>query len=78
MEQGTPIEEVKIRSNWNVGKIRKDKAYSWNELFEFYEELYSEYEELEEELEKIEEDLKENFKPIPVSEQVGISDRDFI
>ena len=78
MEQGTLIEEVKIRSNWNVGKIEKDKSYSWEELFELYEDLYSDYEELQEELERLEEDLRENHRPIPVSEQVGISDSDFI
>ena len=31
-----------------------------------------------EELERLEQDLKDNYRPIPVSEQYGISDRDFI
>lgn len=41
-------------------------------------DLVSEIHRLEEKYEELEEDLKENYRPISISEQVGISDRDFI
>jgi peptidoglycan hydrolase CwlO-like protein len=41
-------------------------------------DLVSEIHHLEERYEELEEDLRENYKHITVSEQVGISDRDFI
>lgn len=42
------------------------------------EKLISAYEELKDKYEELKQDLKDNFKPIPVSEQFEISDRDFI
>lgn len=42
------------------------------------EDLVGKYRTLEEELENIKQDLEDNYRPIPVAEQVGISDRDFI
>lgn len=42
------------------------------------EDLVGKYRTLEEELENTKQDLEDNYRPIPVAEQVGISDRDFI
>ena len=42
------------------------------------EDLVGKYRALEEELENTKQDLEDNYRPIPVAEQVGISDRDFI
>lgn len=78
MKIGTEIENIPIESNWNVGKIKKGQDYTWQDLFDLYDDLYSEYESLQEELEDLEKDLEENYRPIPVSEQYGISDRDFM
>lgn len=39
---------------------------------------YAEVNHLEEKIEDIEQDMRDNYRPIPVAEQVGISDRDFI
>lgn len=47
-------------------------------LLHAIEDLYCEVESQKEKLEDLENDLKENYRPIPVSEQYGISDRDFI
>lgn len=42
------------------------------------EDLISEIDRLEEKIKDIESDIRDNYKRIPVEEQVGISDRDFI
>ena len=42
------------------------------------EELEYHIEVLEEKIKKIERDRDENYRPIPISEQLDISDRDFI
>lgn len=42
------------------------------------EDLLLEIDTLEERYEELEKNLEENYRPIPVSEQYGISDRDFI
>ena len=42
------------------------------------EDLLSKINSLNEKLEDLENDVRENYKPIPVAEQYGISDEDFI
>ena len=42
------------------------------------EDLLSEINSLNEKLEDLENDVRENYIPIPVAEQYGISDEDFI
>lgn len=42
------------------------------------EDLLSEINSLNEKLEDLENDIRENYRPIPVAEQYGISDEDFI
>lgn len=42
------------------------------------EDLLYEVEHWKEKYEDLEQDLQDNYRPIPYSEQVGISDRDFI
>lgn len=42
------------------------------------EDLISEIDKLEEKYTDLEQDLEDNYRFIPVSEQVGISDKDFI
>lgn len=39
---------------------------------------YAEVNHLEEKIEDIEQDIQDNYRPIPVAEQVDISDGDFI
>ena len=41
-------------------------------------DLLLEIDRLEEEKEDFEQQVEDNYRPIPISEQVGISDRDFI
>lgn len=56
-----------------------------NELYQRIFDLESERDELKAEIEHLEEEIKnliqdrdENYRPIPIGEQVGISDYDFI
>lgn len=49
-----------------------------NDLESKVEDLTADKEHLEEELKDLRQDLEDNYRPIPISEQVGISDRDFI
>lgn len=42
------------------------------------DELKAEIEHLEEEIKTLIQDRDENYRPIPIGEQVGISDYDFI
>lgn len=68
--------------------IRKENAWirkyfntdfvSIETLLATIEDLDGEVENWKEKYEDLEEDLRENYKPIPYAEQVGVSDRDFI
>lgn len=79
MNRNTEIQDIKIESEWNIGKlVKKGEDYSWNDLFDILDDLYSDYEYLKEEFEDFKRDVEDNYKPIPVSEQVEISDKNFI
>lgn len=47
-------------------------------LINVIEDLLLEIDRLKEEYEDFKEDVRENYRHIPVAEQVGISDRDFM
>ena len=47
-------------------------------LMSIIEDLICEVDRLQEEIEDMEQNIQDNYKPIPVAEQVGISDKDFI
>ena len=49
-----------------------------DDLIDMLDEMVQEYEHLKEELEDLKQNIEDNYRPIPVSEQIGISDRDFI
>lgn len=49
-----------------------------DDLIEMVDEIVQEYEHLEEKLEDLKQNIEENYRPIPVAEQYGISQRDFI
>lgn len=51
---------------------------STDNLLSIIEDLMCEVDRLQEELEDMEQDIQDNYRPIPVAEQVGISDKDFI
>ena len=49
-----------------------------DDIISILEDLVGKYRTLEEELENTKQDLEDNYRAIPVAEQVGISDKDFI
>lgn len=49
-----------------------------DDIISLLEDLVGKYRTLEEELENTKQDLEDNYRPVPISEQVGISVRDFM
>lgn len=56
----------------------KEKFKECEDLASDKEELEFHIEVLEEKIKRIEDDRDENYRPIPISEQLDISDRDFL
>lgn len=50
----------------------------WLIIQDYIDELIADKEHLKEEIKDLKQDIEDNYRPIPVAEQVGISDRDFI
>lgn len=67
------IEEKKI-TNYEI----ENNLLPLENVMGIVEDLLSEINSLGEKLEDLENDVRENYRPIPVSEQHGISDEDFI
>ena len=56
----------------------KNKDFvSLDEVIGSFEDALYEIECLEEEKKDLEDDIRDNYKPIPLSEMYGVSDRDF-
>lgn len=72
--------KVDIRTQSNqIRQIFKDKdLVTIEELIEKIEELDDTVDYLEDKIRDMEQDIEDNYKRIPYSEQVGISERDFI
>lgn len=47
-------------------------------IISMIEDLICEVGRLEERIDDLEQDIEDNYKPIPIAEQLGISDKDFI
>ncbi|MCI9434742.1 MAG: hypothetical protein HFI86_05690 [Bacilli bacterium] len=50
----------------------------WLTIQDYIDELIADKEHLKEEIKSLKQNIEDNYRPIPISEQVGISDRDFI
>ena len=75
------MDEVYIdmrKENAWIRKYFNSDLVSIEELLATIEDLDGEIEHWKEKYQDLEEDLRENYKPIPYSEQVCVSDRDFI
>lgn len=70
--------KTKIENITGVDYEFKDNFLPSENIVSIFEDLIYEIDRLEEKYEDLEKDLEENYRPIPVSEQYGISDRDFI
>ena len=49
-----------------------------DDVISLLEDLVGKYQILKKEFEDYKQDVEDNYRPIPIAEQVGISDRDFI
>lgn len=47
-------------------------------LISIIDDLIYEFDNLQEKIEDMEQDIRDNYRPIPVAEQYGVSDKDFI
>ena len=70
--------KTKIENITGVDYEFKDNFLPSENIVSIFEDLIYEIDRLEEKYEDLEKDLEENYRPIPASEQYGISDRDFI
>lgn len=59
-------------------KSANDRILTLEELLELCENLYIENSRLEEELDDLKQDVEDNYRRIPLNEQYGVSDSDFI
>lgn len=66
----------------NPSCIEREKAKRYydaiNNLLGRYVELETEVEHLKDEIKNLEQDIEDNYIAVPVAEQVGINDNDFI
>lgn len=71
--------ELKTISEKLTLALKNTNLYDdWLSLLSSIEDLLSDKEQLEQEIRDLKQDIEDNYRPIPISEQVGISDRDFI
>ena len=78
MKPEQEISDIQIQLDDVWKEKLKQKTMSWNDLLEIIEEKEVDILELKEEMSILRQDIEDNYKPISISEQVGISNRDFI
>lgn len=78
MKPEQEISDIQIQLDDVWKEKLKQKTMSWNDLLEIIEEKEVDILELKEEMSRLRQDIEDNYKPISIAEQVGISDRDFI
>lgn len=75
------MKEVYIKKNelseW-LAKYFKQDLISIDDLLGVMEDLDSDVKRLEEKIQDLEQDIEENYISMPIANQCGISDRDFI
>ena len=70
------FEEIKKKTLTDYGIVKN--LLPLENITGIVEDLLGEIDYLEEKLEDLENDMRENYRPIPVVEQYGISDKEFI
>lgn len=78
MKPEQEISNIQIQLDDGWKEKLKQKTMSWNDLLEIIEEKEVDILELKEEISRLKQDIEDNYRPIPISEQVDISDRDFM
>ena len=69
--------DMRKENEW-IRKYFTSDLVSIEDLLGCIEDLDGEIEHWKEKYEELEEDLRDNYRPIPYSQQVCVSDRDFI
>lgn len=69
--------DIRKENTW-IRKYFDTDFVSIEQLLATIEDLDGEVENWKEKYQDLEEDIKDNYRPIPYSEQVCVSDRDFI
>lgn len=64
--------------NFVDDKAYADRTLTLEELLDLTENLYMEVERLMEKIEDIEQDIEDNYRKIPLDEQYGLNNNDFI
>lgn len=70
--------KTKIENTTGIDYDFKGNFLPSESITSIFEDLISEIDRLEEKYSDLEKDVEDNYKPISVAEQYGISDRDFI
>jgi archaellum component FlaC len=68
---------INLEEDFHRRYFKKD-IVTLEEILEKIEELDDEIDYLKEAYQNLENDVRDNYRPIPVMEQVGMSERDFI
>lgn len=69
--------DIRKENKWIKKYFNNADFVSINDLLTCIENLDGDIEYLKEQYKDLEQDLQDNYRPIPYSEQVGVSDRDF-
>lgn len=67
-----------VMKDYNLEHFSQKDIYSWEEIIQILEDMESEICSMQDEYNSLKEQIEDNYKSIPVAEQYGISDRDFI
>lgn len=70
--------DIREWNDWLKERFNNKDYVSLEELLGDYEDLIDEVGNLKEKIEDLEQDIQDNYRPIPASEQAGISIKDFI
>lgn len=66
------------KQNKKISSLFEKEFVSVEDILNKLDEMINEVDDLNEKIQHIEQDREENYRPVPVAEQVGISDRDFV
>lgn len=78
MKPEQEISNIQIQLDDGWKEKLKQETMSWNDLLEAIDEKEYDILELKEEISRLKQDIEDNYKPISIAEQVGISVRDFM
>lgn len=69
---------IKVNDDWTLEEYFPDKEYvTLDDIMKLLDNLHNENNDLKEEITKLKLDIQEKYRPISISEEVCISDKDF-